>query len=138
MGAEPRRPRTPERYHAEEHGGRYPIGECHRCIQEAAKCRKKIRFVDRAEADAWVTEYNETHGYIRPMCRYRCRWCGGDAWHMCTVDPGRGRDRHAVRRVEKQRRKWLFQQQRRGLRVRPATPSWPPAPPAGRAGPGGP
>lgn len=96
--------RNPLRYHNKNHGDLdEPFETCWRCGRDRARCRSKIRFTSWAEANEWVTEKNESAGYVNPVVRYACRWCGG--WHMTTANDPRARAR-----VERQRRKWLIRQ----------------------------
>lgn len=95
-------PKSPERYHEENHvrRGRGAFEDCWDCQRAKALCRSKLRFGSWEAADAHAKALNESRAYERPVVRYRCRWCLG--WHMATA---RGKVRTS--RVEKQRRKWL-------------------------------
>lgn len=91
--------RTPERYHEDEHHG--PFADCWRCQRARAICRTKRRYDSYEAADGAVKAQNEAEAYVRPLVRYRCRWCL--FWHATTA-----RNPVRVKRAEKQRRKWLI------------------------------
>ncbi len=78
-----------------------PFIECPACDKARDVCLSKLRFVDWAEAQHWVDEYNDTHGYVDPVVRYPCRWCLG--YHMTKA-----RQTGELRRAMKARRKWLI------------------------------
>lgn len=102
--------RNPLRHHNKNHryqGQGAPFETCRVCARDEAVCKRKIRFATWQEANEWVTEYNESTGYTRPVTRYPCRWCNG--WHMKTAKDPRTRAR-----VERARRKWLVAQAQRG------------------------
>lgn len=94
---------TPEEWHESRHAGRRdskPFEQCWYCGRARARCRRKIRFATREEADEWVAERNKNSGFRDPAKRYRCRWCLG--YHMA-----RPKRPHELKRIEKHRRKWL-------------------------------
>ena len=94
-----RLPKSPERHHEDNHPGP-PFEECWRCQRARAICRSKRSFASYVRADEAVREVNERESYASPVTRYRCRWCL--MWHLTTA-----RRKPQVRRMEKQRRKWL-------------------------------
>lgn len=91
---------TPERYHNSDRRHAGAFATCRRCWRARSVCRRKIRFNTYVHADIAVDNFNEAHNYVRPLTRYRCRWCM--AWHTTTA-----KNRYQMQRAERQRRKWL-------------------------------
>lgn len=108
--------RNPLRHHNKNHPDGVPFDECRICGRDRAVCARKLRFASWQEASEWVEEYNVSHGYVDPVTRYACRWCG--AWHMKTA-----KDPRARWRAEKARRKWLVAQRSPTIHTAGGTPA---------------
>lgn len=96
----PRRPLPPAEYHERNRAHPGPFSTCAKCWRARRVCRSKIRFNRYEAADIAVDNLNQSRNYVRPVTRYRCRWCM--AWHMTTA-----KGRIQLKRAERQRRKWL-------------------------------
>ena len=101
-------PKTPEEWHAQNHRG-HPddLATCFDCGKARAKCRSKLTFRSWLEGYEWVREYNESHSYVDPLIHYQCRWCLD--WHM-----GHPKGKVRLRKIERERRKWLIEKRRLG------------------------
>lgn len=94
---------TLEKYHRKYHRWG-PVENCWSCGRQRAICKSKLRYDTPEAADVVVRETREREQYTRPVARYHCRWC--DGWHLTTHPKGAARHR-----VERARRKWLFQEE---------------------------
>ena len=93
-------PVPPAVHHERDRSHHGPFATCVKCWRARAVCRRKIRFNSYATVDIAVDDFNQARAYVRPVTRYRCRWCM--AWHMTTA-----KGAAQLKRAERQRRKWL-------------------------------
>lgn len=97
---------TPEQWHRRNHGSiadprtTPEMANCWRCQRAVAICKSKKTFPDNRTAADGARSQNIEMGWERPVYPYPCRHCG--AYHVATAKKAR-----KVKRVEKQRRKWL-------------------------------
>lgn len=100
--SEPDPPTRAVSVHKRRHG-RHPMATCWHCQRELARCRSKIMFTVRQDADAAVDSLNERENYESPVMRYPCDWGTKEQphWHMAHA-----RFTADVKRARKAERKW--------------------------------
>ena len=96
--------KTPEEFHLSEHRPDVSFEDCWSCGQARANCRAKVRWTDKWLAWDRVKELNQERAYEPPLRVYQCRWCL--CWHFTSKFRS-----GQVARLERQRRKWLTQQE---------------------------
>ncbi len=106
-------------FHRRRHRGYrlLAVADCFLCQKSKAVCRRKIRLLNREQAEEWALDFGAARQFKEVVIAYWCRWCG--QYHTMTPKTDAQR-----RRALKAQRQWLVSREnarRRSTQEGPAS-----------------